>query len=106
MKVVYISIPMTGHVEEVQRQYANKVEKELKSKGFKVINPFDISSELDCDYTEHLGYMPKYRDYLLNDYIAIVGCDAMYMCDGWKESKGCTAEYYFAKAIGLEIMNI
>ena len=31
-------------------------------------------------------------------------CDGIYMLDNWKDSKGAKAEYYFADAIGLEIM--
>lgn len=31
-------------------------------------------------------------------------CGVIFMLDNWENSKGATAEYYFAKAIGLEIM--
>lgn len=41
---------------------------------------------------------------LLWDMHALVLCDAIYMLKDWKESNGATAEYYFAKACGKEII--
>ena len=41
---------------------------------------------------------------LLWDMHALALCDAIYMLKDWKESNGATAEYYFAKACGKEII--
>ena len=30
--------------------------------------------------------------------------DALYMCDGWREARGCRIEYQVAKEYGIKIL--
>ncbi len=98
MITVYVSIPITGLDEQKQREKASTIESELKSRGYKTINPFTISDNIHCDNL-------SYKDYLWSDINNIFNhSDAIFMCNGWHESRGCLAEFHVAKAIGLEII--
>ena len=78
--------------EDYQKKFSN-AEKYLEKLGFDVVNPSTIDS----------GIIP-YNDLLWADLCALMSCNAIYMLDNWKFSKGAKAEYYFADAIGLEIL--
>lgn len=105
IKSIYISIPMTGYDFELQRNRAKQIEHRLIKEGWHVVNPFDLSDALDKLYEKHSNEQPTYTDYLLDDITALSLCHAIYLCEGWENSKGCMAEMYFAKAIGLTIIN-
>ena len=38
------------------------------------------------------------------DIEALLECDAIYLCEGWQNSKGCMAEFEVARIYGKEIM--
>ena len=78
--------------EDYQKKFSN-AEEYLEKLGFDVVNPSTIDS----------GIIP-YNDLLWADLRILMSCDAIYMLDNWKNSKGAKAEYYFADAIGLEIL--
>lgn len=78
--------------EDYQKKFSN-AEEYLEKLGFDVVNPSTIDS----------GIIP-YNDLLWADLCALMSCNAIYMLDNWKFSKGAMAEYYFADAIGLEIL--
>lgn len=90
-----------------------RAEKYLKGEGWVVENPAD-----DC-YQEALkehvaNYESRhkckltpqeiYEETLLTDIIGLSECNAIYMLPDWKDSPGATAEYYYAKACGKEII--
>lgn len=78
--------------EDYQKKFSN-AEEYLEKLGFDVVNPSTINSDI----------IP-YNDLLWADLRILMSCDAIYMLDNWKNSKGAKAEYYFADAIGLEIL--
>lgn len=78
--------------EDYQKKFSN-AEKYLEKLGFDVVNPSTVNSDI----------IP-YNDLLWADLRILMSCDAIYMLDNWKFSKGATAEYYFANAIGLDIL--
>ena len=78
--------------EDYQKKFSN-AEEYLEKLGFDVVNPLTVDS----------GIIP-YNDLLWADLRILMGCNAIYMLDNWKFSKGATAEYYFANAIGLDIL--
>lgn len=89
---IYISIPITGHDEKAQRDKADKIKKALSHKGYEVVNPFDIIPEKEN---------PDWYDYMGADLRELSKCDAIYLCEGWKESKGCKLEMQYALSMGL-----
>ena len=78
--------------EDYQKKFSN-AEEYLEKLGFDVVNPSTVNSDI----------IP-YNDLLWADLRILMSCDAIYMLDNWKNSKGAKAEYYFADAIGLEIL--
>ena len=90
---VYISGPMTGTTDYMER--FSKAQKYLESLGHSVINPALVTSNLPEDTTQ--------KEYLSLDLTMLRMCDAIYMLNGYENSKGALAELHTAKAIGCEI---
>ena len=102
-KRIYISIPISGHdLKEVKAKARNIREWVLWDEfGFEkgwhrpdVIIPFDVCPEPDKPYSYYMG----------KDIEALLECDAIYLCEGWQNSKGCMAEFEVARIYGKEIM--
>ena len=99
-KRIYISIPISGHdIEEVKAKAKDITECILWDelgieKGLDVITPFDVCPEPDKPYSYYMG----------KDIEALLECDAIYLCEGWQNSKGCMAEFEVARIYGKEIM--
>ena len=102
-KRIYISIPISGHdLEKVKEKARNISERllwdvfELKKGQHRpdVITPFDVCPEPDKPYSYYMG----------KDIEALLECDAIYLCEGWQNSKGCMAEFEVARIYGKEIM--
>ena len=56
VKTVYISIPMKGLDLHRQRMLANEIAIVLKSKGYLVINPFEVCETVDKDLSDTHHY--------------------------------------------------
>ena len=102
-KRIYISIPISGHdIEEVKGKAIDIIERllwdvfELKKGRNRpdIITPFDVCHEPDKPYSYYMG----------KDIEALLECDAIYLCEGWQNSKGCMAEFEVARIYGKEIM--
>lgn len=95
-KKIYISLPITGRdFDEVESEilYVSGV---LEMKGYRVVTPidFDVNPDLDKPYHELLG----------NDIKALMECDEVCLCPGWKRSKGCQLEHFVAQLWDKEII--
>lgn len=102
-KRIYISIPISGHDLEEVKAKARVVRVRLLYDVFElkkgchrpdVITPFDVCPEPDKSYSYYMG----------KDIEALLECDAIYLCEGWQNSKGCMAEFEVARIYGKEIM--
>ena len=100
MKSIYISLPISGHEDTYEQRLdaAVKYVKENYTEYVYIITPKEIAERLE----DYQPMKPKYKDYLLADMEAIAHCDAIFMCKGWFDSKGCLAEHVFALAIGVK----
>ena len=86
----------------------------LLSEGWNVFNPtsenFQQKAKENVSIEEFKWRTFKDAEFdwyawlLLWDMHALALCDAIYILKDWKESNGATAEYYFAKACGKEII--
>ena len=103
MSKIYISIPISGHdIEEVKAKAIDISERllwdvfELKKGRNRpdVITPFDVCPEPGKPYSYYMG----------KDIEALLECDAIYLCEGWQNSKGYMAEFEVARIYGKEIM--
>lgn len=90
-----------------------RAEKYLKGEGWVVENPADDkwqqNMSIHINRIERLKKRllspeEKYEEMLLTDIIELSLCNAIYMLPDWKDSPGATAEYYYAKACGKEII--
>lgn len=98
---IYISIPISGLSESVQRAKAGMVSQMLREIGYeKVINPFIISDWLK----NSLKREPTYDEYLDAEISVLKLCTAIYMCEGWSMSNGCKIERQAAINAGLEVI--
>ena len=86
---IYISLPITGHREQEQREKAQSIKNRLLEMGYSVvINPFDIGDALKG----RLQREPTYEEYMKADIWHLLTCTAIYMCEGWSGSAGCLRE--------------
>ena len=91
---VYISGPITGVSDYMEKFEA--AEKELKEKGYTVVNPAKINYGMPEDVT--------YEEYMEIDIRLIDLCDAIYMIRGWEMSRGANREYGYASGLGKTII--
>ena len=103
MKRIYLSLPIknTGYTTKERMKYADEVRRFLelrygvRNENVIVITPFDVNENEDKDsYARKMG----------NDIEALLECDAIYMCKGWQDSKGCMAEFAVAKIYNKKII--
>lgn len=95
MERVYISGPITG--EEDYRERFAGVEEQLRENGFIPVNPVRLDDAFGECVFEREGY-------LLIDLALIDACDAVYMLEGWEESRGANREYGYALGKGKKIV--
>ena len=92
---IYISGKVTG-TSDYRFRFLS-AERLLRSKGFDVINPVAVNAMLpkDTDYMQYINMGLQ----LLSD------CDALYLLEGWKDSKGASLEKAYAECMGIHILH-
>lgn len=92
---IYISLPISGLDEKKQREKADRVKTMLSKMGHQVINPFEIYVGDNASYGQCLGA----------DITALIDhAEAIFLCKGWRESKGCRIEKFVAETMGKKII--
>lgn len=94
---IYISIPMTGHDLATQRAKAAEIANQIRALGHEPVNPFD-TPEPPAELSER----ERYAYFMGEDIKRLLMCDAIFMCKGWRGSKGCRAEMGVAMAYCLK----
>lgn len=89
---IYISGKITGTSDYMDR-FA-KAEKALKAKGWEVVNP------AKADLPQNLPW----EEYMKHDVKLLAGCDAIYMLDGWRQSRGACLERELALNLKLKVL--
>lgn len=93
---VYISGPITGlPYEEVEKAF-NEAETRLQEQGYEVVNP--LNNGLPREST--------WKDHMRADLKLLLDCDAIYMLDGWTNSKGAEIEFNLAFDLRINIIKI
>lgn len=92
---VYISGPITG-VHDYLWKFA-EAEKHLKNKGYNVANPAALNAVMPDDAT--------HEDYMQMCMELIDLCDAVYMMEGWQQSRGANREYGYACGKNMLILD-
>lgn len=91
---IYISGKISGtDLTETRKRFAAAA-KELQARDFTPVNPFENG------LTEH----DSWEAHMLKDIADLLQCNAIYMLQGWEDSKGARIEHYIATEIGMPIM--
>nr|DAN18739.1 MAG TPA: protein of unknown function (DUF4406) [Caudoviricetes sp.] len=77
----------------------NKFYKELQVRGLQ-ISPQEAQKLMNIAIAEH----DTWEAHMLKDIIDLLQCNAIYMLQGWQESKGACIEHYIATKIRMPIM--
>lgn len=91
---IYISGKISGTDLTETRKCFAAVAKATKRLGYEPVNP------LENGLTEH----DSWEAHMLKDIVDLLHCNAIYMLQGWQESKGACIEHYIATKIGMPIM--
>lgn len=85
---IYLSGAISGTNDYMER-FA-KVEKMVREEYPKaeVLNPAKVNSNLPKDFT--------HKEYMEISFLEIDFCDAVYLMEGWQNSKGACMEYGYA----------
>lgn len=90
---LYLSGPMTG-ITDLNRPLFNSIAKQLREKGYKVINP----PELDKHEPQR-----SWEGCLRRDIKYLLQCDAIANLPRWSFSRGATLENHIARQLKYEI---
>lgn len=91
---IYISGKISGtDITETRKRFAAAA-KATKRLGYEPVNP------LENGLSEH----DSWEAHMLKDIADLLQCKAIYMLQGWQDSKGACIEHYIATKIGMHIM--
>lgn len=90
---VYISGKITGLPN--YRDIFAQAERDLLAAGLQPINPAELELQEGATWA----------DYMRADIKVLCDCDAIYMLDNWRRSRGARAEHNLAKALGMQIIH-
>lgn len=99
MKKVMIVQPMNGLGEKQIEEERAKAVAELEKRGYEVVNTY---------FKDGLTVPPKVVNvplyYMSQSLAKMAECDAVYLCEGWENARGCKVERAAAVAYDLEII--
>lgn len=93
-KKVYISGAIAHYGMEERRASFALAASELRERGFEPVNPFENGVPEDAHWMAHMKA----------DIALLLGCDYIYMLNGWELSKGAKLEFDVASSCGIKVM--
>lgn len=88
---IYISGAITGYSQ--YKIKFRKAKRELEAKGYSVINPAEFE----------LPEGATWEDYMKHDLADLLKCDAIYMLNNWRQSRGAMVEHNLAQLLRMQI---
>ena len=101
MKIIYIAGAYSSdsrHQQYLNVKHATEATHRLLCEGYSVVCPIITYAFFDWVYDL------TNRTFMDADLVLLRRCDAIYMLNNWKSSKGARAEYKLTKMLGLEII--
>lgn len=96
LKKVYISGPITGTKDYLEKFKDIETALVLVHQGVEVINPAKVNANLPESTT--------WEEYMRMSLCMLSMCDGIYMMEGWQQSRGATLEYAYAKGMGITVL--
>lgn len=101
---IYISGPITGLDHQTAFANFERAEKMLRDLGFDPVNPMkhsglDANGGKDAD-----GVAYSWEEYMKADIALLLGCDAIYLLNGWEASRGATLELNIAQPLKIKLI--
>lgn len=94
MKRIYISGKISGLDPAEARAKFYAAERAIESFGYVAVNPMKLVE--DCGQS--------WADFMLADINLLFNCDAIYLLENWRESRGARIEFAIAAELGLQIL--
>jgi len=91
---IYISGSISAQPLEEARERFREAQQILEAEGHTTVCPFDNCLPRQASWEKHLAI----------DIIMLLGCDAIYMLQGWEISRGATLERMVALETGKTLM--
>lgn len=104
MKKAMLSQPMAGKTNEEIVATREKAIKELKEKGYEVINTLFTDEWYSKEAMTKRGVVQIPLCFLAKSLENMSLCHVAYFCKGWENARGCRIEHEAAVAYGLEIL--
>ena len=103
-KKIYISLPIAFQEDTVyQRNNDAKVYLRDHFRKYEWVSPIDTNHIDDEALGNHLA-IERTAYYMGRDIEQVILCDAILMCPGWENSKGCKVEKFTAETYGKEVL--
>jgi len=104
---VYIAGPMRG-IPQLNYPAFFEAKEHLEKLGHQVVCPPMLDRALGYAHWENADVPnvtpAQLREMMLIDLVAISHCDAVYVLDGWGDSRGCAVEMAFAEFLGIPLI--
>jgi len=103
-KKIYISLPIAFQEDTVyQRNDDAKTYIKQKFRKYDFVSPIDHNHIDNEALGNHLA-IERTAYYMGRDIELVILCDAILMCPGWENSKGCRVEKFTAETYGKEVL--
>lgn len=103
MKAMIIQ-PMSGKTDKEIIEVRKKVINVLEKSGYEVVNTLFTDEFYKDENLRNIGIV-QIPVYFISKSLQMMSyCDAVYLCKGWRDARGCIIEHEVAKAYGLKLI--
>lgn len=92
---VYVSGPITERDRTEMLNAFNDIRYFLEIMGYEVVLPIENHLPNDAPHTRHMR----------SDIGLLIGCDYIYLMEGWMNSNGCVGEMLVARVAGIKVLH-